>query len=34
MLVSEDPVDPQPADMIAERIPSKEMLDLIRFRSS
>ena len=34
MLVSEDPVDPQPANMIAERIPSKEMLDLIRFRSS
>ena len=34
MLVSEDPAEPQPAGMIAERIPSKEMLDLIRFRHS
>ncbi|MBP5203566.1 MAG: AMP phosphorylase [Candidatus Methanomethylophilaceae archaeon] len=34
MLVAKNPVDRQPADMIAERIPSKEILDLIRFRSS
>ena len=34
MYVSEDPVEPVPESMIVRRIPSKEMLDLIRFRSS
>jgi AMP phosphorylase len=33
MEVQDRPVDPVPDDMIMERIPTKEMLDLIRFHS-
>ena len=33
MLVSKEPVDMGPGSMIVERIPTKEMLDLIRFRN-